>query len=225
MWVVTVRQTFQLISANPRRKELGGWGSGSWQVGKDTTDDCRVLDVRRLQRDGLLRPGYSFGWQWMRNGETVASIQVRAETDRINLQYRHKSGSSDWKPMDYPVYLDWTNCNLGGRRTWLLCPARGCGRRVALLYIGGSGIFACRHCYSLVYASQRETPDERTARRADRIRDRLGWEPGILNGEGNKPKGMHWRSFERLRTEHDDFVNASLVGMMQRLKLKLPGLE
>ena len=90
--------------------------------------------------------------------------------------YRHNSGGSDWQPMDYPVRLDWTDCTLGGRRAWLLCPERGCGRRVALLYIGGSGIFACRHCYKLAYASQRETPDDRAVRRADRIRDRLGWE-------------------------------------------------
>ena len=146
----------------------------------------------------------------------MASIKVRAETDRIILNYRHKSGGSDWQPMDYPVLLNWTDCTLGGRRAWLLCPARGCGRRVALLYIGGSGIFACRHCYKLAYASQRETGDDRAARRADRIRDRLGWEAGILNGVGDKPKGMHWRTFDRLHAEHNDFVNASLAGMMRK---------
>ncbi len=59
---------------------MGGWGSGSWQSGKDTTSDYRALDVRRLQRDGLLIPGRSFGWSWTRDGETVASIQVRAES-------------------------------------------------------------------------------------------------------------------------------------------------
>jgi hypothetical protein len=155
-------------------------------------------------------------WNWTRDGETLASIQIRTETDRVILNYRHKSGGSDWQPMDYPVRLDWTGCTLGGRRAWLLCPARGCGRRVALLYIGGSGIFACRHCYKLAYASQRETCDDRAARRADRIRDRLGWEAGILNGEGDKPKGMHWRTFNRLHTEHNDFVNASLAGMMRK---------
>ena len=198
---------------------MGGWGSGRGQSGRDTTSDYRALDVRRLQREGLLAPGRS------RDGKTVASIQVRAEADRVILNYRHKSGGSDWQPMDYPVRLDWTNCTLGGRRAWLLCPARGCGRRVALLYIGGSGIFACRHCYKLAYASQRETRDDRAARRADRIRDRLGWEAGILNGEGDKPKGMHWRTFNRLHAEHNDFVNASLAGMMQRFKMKFPGLE
>jgi hypothetical protein len=181
--------------------------------------------VRRLQHDGLLTPGRSFSWNWTQGGETVASIQVRVECDRIILNYRQKSGGSDWQAMDYPVRLDWTGCTLGGRRAWLLCPARGCGRRVALLYIGGAGIFACRHCYQLAYASQRETPDGRATRRADRIRERLGWEAGILNGEGGKPKGMHWRTFNRLHAEHNDFVNASLAGMMQRFKMKFPGLE
>jgi hypothetical protein len=198
---------------------MGGWGSGRGQRGKDTTSDYRALDVRRLQRDGLLSPGRLFGWNWTLDGETVASIQVRAETDRIVLNYRHKSGGSDWQPMDYPVRLDWTNCTLGGRRAWLLCPARGCGRRVALLYIGGAGIFACRHCYKLAYQCQRETDDDRAMRRADNIRRRLGWEAGIANPEGDKPKGMHWRTFERLKAEHDAFANASWMGMAERLGL------
>ena len=102
---------------------MGGWGSGRGQSGKDTTSDYRALDVRRLQRDGLLTPGRSFGWNWTRDGETVASIQIRAETDRVILNYRHKSGGSDWQPMDYPVRLAWTDCTLGGRRAWLICPA------------------------------------------------------------------------------------------------------
>ena len=29
-------------------------------------------------------------------------------------------------------------------------------------------------------------------RRADNIRKRLGWEAGILNENGGKPKGMRW---------------------------------
>jgi hypothetical protein len=62
-------------------------------------------------------------------------------------------------------------------------------------------------------------------RRADTIRRRLGWEPGILNGDGGKPKGMHWRTFERLKAEHDDFANASLAGMAERLRLMNRRLE
>jgi len=57
------------------------------------------------------------------------------------------------------------------------------------------------------------------ARRADRIRDKLGWEPGILNGNGRKPKGMHWNTFERLNAQHDAFVQVSLAGMAAKLNL------
>ncbi|MCP4465727.1 MAG: hypothetical protein GY813_03115, partial [Halieaceae bacterium] len=83
----------------------------------------------------------------------------------------------------------------------------------------GGGIFACRHCRELAYPSQRETYDDRAARRADRIRDKLGWELGILNGDGWKPKGMHWSTFERLTVQHDAFVQISLGGIVQRFNM------
>jgi hypothetical protein len=83
----------------------------------------------------------------------------------------------------------------------------------------GGTVFACRHCHRLAYRCQRETDDDRAARRADTIRRRLGWAPGILNGSGSKPKGMHWRTFERLQTKHDAHVNEALAGMAARLGL------
>ena len=196
---------------------MGGFGSGRGQRGKDTTSDMRALDIRRLQRDGLLTPGQTFGWNWLRNGEKVASINIRSEVARVILDYRSRSNGGEWHAKEYPVYLAWTPCNLGGRRAWFICPARGCGRRVAILF--GGSIFACRHCHKLAYECQRETDDDRACRRADTIRRRLGWERGILNGSGWKPKGMHWRTFERLRAEHDAYVMAALAGMGERLGL------
>lgn len=198
---------------------MGGMGSGRhWHFGaNDTTDDYRSIDVRRWRRGGLLEPHQSFGWQWSRQGEVVASIRVRTEPDRVILTYRHRSGGSDWKDESYPVYLDWTACHLGGQRPWFLCPVHGCSRRVALLH--GGAIFACRYCHQLAYPSQREGWGDRAARRAERIREKLGWEPGILNGDGWKPKGMHWNTFERLTAQHDTFVRISLARMATRLNL------
>jgi hypothetical protein len=197
---------------------MGGVGSGRhWKGGKDTTSDYRSLDVRRLQRGGLLNPGQSFNWRWSRNGEEIASIRVRTEFDKLILDYRHRSGGGEWQPMEYLVYLNWTPCTFGGRRAWFRCPAKGCGRRVALLY--GGAIFACRHCYRLVYDSQRERVPDRAIRRADAIRRRLGWPPGILNAPGWKPKGMHWSTFERLRREHDANAEISLAGIAVKLGL------
>ena len=114
--------------------------------------------------------------------------------------------------------IERTPCNLGGSRHWFICPAVGCGRRVAALY--GGGIFACRHWHRLAYASSREDAGGGSTRRADRLRARLGWEPGILNGEGGKPKWMRWRTYERPAAEHNAFVGESLAAMAQRFGIK-----
>ncbi len=199
---------------------MGGMGSGRrWHYdAHETTDEYRTIDVRRWQRDGLLTSGHVFGWQWSREDQVVASIVVRVETRCVYLNYRHRQGDAEWTKRDYPVWLDWTPCNLGGQRPWFRCPAQGCGQRVAILY--GGGIFACRHCYKLAYPSQRESFHGRARLRADRIRERLGWQAGIANAGGMKPQGMHWRTFTRLAAEHDALVDRAFAGMMERYGFK-----
>jgi hypothetical protein len=191
---------------------MGGTGSGSWQRGKSTTNSARSLDVRQMKRDRVLTPGKAVDLTWTQNGEISATIRTRAAPDRLTLNYRHKR-NGEWKQFDYPVYLEQTGCNLGGQRTWFRCPASGCGRRVAILYIGTAGIFACRHCYNLAYACQRESVEDRTARRANTIKRRLGWKQGVLNLVGGKPKGMHWKTFDRLRAIHDALAGQVLAGL------------
>jgi hypothetical protein len=198
---------------------MGGPGSGNrWRYGaKFTTADYCTLDVRRWAREGLLRPGHWGGWQWTRDGETVASIHISAKQDRVILIYRRRNGSEEWRAEQNPVRIVRSPCNFGGSRAWFICPALGCGRRVAILY--GGDVFACRHCYKLAYASSREDAGDRASRRAERLRTRLGWEPGILNREGGKPKWMRWRTFERLAAKHDQLVGRSLQTMVLRFGL------
>ncbi len=203
---------------------MGGIGSGRRsQCGKNTTDNYRSLDVRRLQRDGLLTPGNIFGWEWYSNKEKVASIIIQTNADRLILKYQHQSEGGPWQPREYPVLVEWTGCNFGGRRAWFHCPLQGCGRRVALLYVGHAGVLACRHCHKLVYACQREGADDRASRRANTIRRQLGWKVGVLNPAGGKPIGMHWRTFERLKAEHHAFASLTLAGLekwVQRIKMR-----
>lgn len=139
---------------------MGGLGSGrQWYFdAKETTDSYRVLDMRRWQKDGLLVPPRWFSWQWLREGEVIASIQAQIESGHLRLMYRFSSGDSDWADMQYTVSLDWTPCHFGSERAWFICPVAGCGRRVAILY--GGSIFACRRCYRLAYPSQRESADD-----------------------------------------------------------------
>ena len=192
---------------------MGGFNSGN-HGGKRTTSDMRALDVRRLERDGLLSTGQSFLWSWTREGETVASIYVKVNAGYVTLDYRNHPNGGECQAINYPVWLSYSPCHYGGQRAWWLCPAVGCKRRVAVLY--GGKVFACRHCQRLAYASQREASHDRASRRADKLRNRLGWEAGILNGDGDKPKGMHWQTFDRLKASHNVHVNNSLAEMLSK---------
>jgi hypothetical protein len=146
-------------------------------------------------------------WQWSREGEVVASIQVRNEQDRVWLVYRHRGNDGPWKDENYPVTVEWTRCNYGGARAWFRCPASGCGRRVAILY--GGEIFACRHCYQLAYDSQREAPHDRAVTRAQAIRRKLGGTVNLFERFPEKPNGMHWSTYQRLYMEAEEAKNQS----------------
>jgi hypothetical protein len=206
-----------MISAKSEVR-MGGSGSGRrWHYSaKNTTETYRSIDVRWLKREGMLSPGANRRITWSRGGEITGSINVRAEPGRVFLTYRHRSGGGEWIDESYPVRLTTTPCHIGGERDWFRCPARGCGQRVAVIY--GGGIFACRKCHQLAYPSQSEDP----ADRADRLRARLGWPGGVLEGAGwGKPKGMHWRTYERLCDEHDGFEGVVIRDFTARFGLAL----
>jgi hypothetical protein len=105
-------------------EKMGGQGSGRHHYigARNTTDEYLNLDVRCLQREGLLIPGLSYGCQWSHHGKKIASIWVRVELDQIILTYQQRSAGEEWQDKDYPVRLDWTGCNYGGQRAWFRCP-------------------------------------------------------------------------------------------------------
>jgi hypothetical protein len=187
-----------------------------YRGGKDTTNDYRGMDVRWLHRRGLLKPGSDFTLRWSRNEVETGSVGGRATHDSIVLSYRHSRGGSDqWVSKEYPVQLAWTPCNYGGLRSWFLCPAPGCGRRVAVHY--SVDIFACRHCCRLAYESQRDQIYEWALSRAQSIRMKLGGSGSMAVPFPDKPKGMHWRTYQRLRAEHDNANHISTMGMAIKL--------
>ena len=189
---------------------MGGRGSGRHPDprAKATTDTFRAVDIHPLQRERLLASERDFDVRWLWGDRLLACIRVRTEAARLILTYRHRL---------FAVRLDWTACNYGGRRTWLLCPR--CGRRVATLFFRGAETFACRRCHRLAYQCQREQADEHAARRANRIRALRGWKPGILNGEGERPKRMRREIFERLCYRASVFGLVALDGCRRRLGL------
>ena len=194
---------------------MGGFGSGRYlgMTAKRTTGEYFSIDVRRWKREGFLEPHRTFGWQWhTQDGRSAASIMVHTLPDQVILSYRYRRPGEEWREESYPILLDWTECHLGGKRPWFLCP--GCGRRVALLYV--DSLFQCRQCLRLAYQSQREGHLDRLLRRKDKIRKRLGWENGT---EYRKPKGMHWKTYLRLIEEYEDADAAFWRGLAMKFKL------
>ena len=178
---------------------MGGPGSGTWYRWdkKSTVEDFLRLDIRKLQREGVLdRPGVT-GWAWWDGRDRTADIRIHVDRDRLTLRYRTRGPGGDWREVAEPIPLDRTPCHFGGGRPWFRCP--GCGSRRAILY--GGPLFRCRECHGLNYASQSEPPYDRLLRKARKIRRRLGGEPGALCPFPPKPKGMHWRTYDRLRGE------------------------
>ena len=92
---------------------MGGWGSGRRWGSKSTTSGFCKLDVRQLQRDGILEQRFSSNWVWSRDGERVSDIDMRPESDRLNLIYRVRSAADEWELLNYPVFLERTSCNYG----------------------------------------------------------------------------------------------------------------
>lgn len=203
---------------------MGGFNSGR-RHGKPCTDEQRAIDVRLFRRNGVLVPGYSFNTTWTRNDQAEASVHVSVGEDCVVFSYRQSWRGGPWRDCTNTILLIWTECHYGGQRPWWQCP--GCDRRVALLY-SGDGWYACRQCRNLAYRSQRETEEDLAFRRANRIRDRLGWPRGILNPSGGKPKGMHWMTYLRLVEQHTRHSNEALTGMgfqLARTRQRLNNLK
>ena len=184
---------------------MGGLGSGRPRgLGRKKVEACRSIDVNRLHGEGCLKPGRRSTLKWTRDGEPIASIELLAETDRLHLRYRVSVSSGEWEDVTESVRIVRVPCRYGGTRPYFICPGivngTACGRRVTKLYAPGR-YFLCRHCYRLAYASQSEDLLNRSVRRANKIRQRLGGNGGMASPFPPRPKGMWRRTYERLREQ------------------------
>jgi hypothetical protein len=164
--------------------------------------------------------GRSHGVTWSRGEQQAGSLLLALQPEGVVLTYRCRVGGGDWESVRQIVPLDWTPCHYGGERPWFRCA--GCRRRVAVL-CGEGKWFLCRYCYALPYGSQLETAQDRHSRKVRKIRDRLGASHNLLETiwPWNKPKGMHWRTWERLRVQEEQahwLVLAELELALERLQ-------
>jgi hypothetical protein len=176
---------------------MGGIGSGR-RGGKRAQDNARRLDIRRLCRKGQPFIGRAFTLTWERYRTTVRNACLEVHPFHVEITHQRRTGEASWENVTYTVWLSWTPCTYGGQRAWWLCPR--CDRRVAILYDGHT--FACRHCHQLSYRCQGESKADRAIRRVNKLRSQLGWPPGVLNLDGDKPAGMSYRKYLRLRAAY-----------------------
>lgn len=180
-------------------------------MGKATTEGSLELCVGKLRRWGYAErcARNSGAVRWHCNGNETDSINLRGDGGHsIGLSYRWRE-----EPVEQTILLTWTPCRHGGERPWFRCEAYRngiyCGQRVGKLY-GAGRIFACRHCYQLCYASQLESTGRRGINLTHKLRAKLG-------EDGKKPKGMHWRTYDRLCERAAAVENRSMAGLIMRL--------
>lgn len=148
----------------------------------------RAIDVRRWQRDGLLRAHY-FGWQWTDSdtGEVQSKIGVSPSPGKVGLSYTVNGHA--FNPV---IDITTTPCTFGGARAWFRCPH--CHVRCAKLFLRW-GHFRCRTCQKISYQSQSEDQIGRLWRVQAKIERQLG--DGLA-----RPKFMRQKTYERLKAKY-----------------------
>lgn len=150
---------------------MGGSGSGrygSCSV-KQRVENCRVMEIGNLVRDGIVSKTPSQGsivWTNTRTGERVASVGYSCtgygDDWMLVLDYTITRYDDEKKEINLQIPLQITRPNFGGERWWFTCPlvvgGCSCRRKVCKLYLPPGGIyFGCRHCYNLTYKSCQES--------------------------------------------------------------------
>ena len=201
---------------------MGGLGSGAWTrwPTRPVVESGLTLDLYKLIKNGAFCPGQitsgSLTWTRSHSGEEIGSIGyssdlTAAALGSVRLHYHHAG-----LPVDYRVSLTTTRPYFGGVRWWFVCPVNG-DRASKLLLPSGSHMFASRRAFDLAYRSQNETAGDRQLSKAQEIRRRFGGSGSLLEPFPDKPKGMHWATYWRLRETSEQAANMSLAGMVRRL--------
>jgi hypothetical protein len=164
--------------------------------GRRTVEQTRSVDIRDLRKAAYVGRA-SGNWLEARNKLFCAGIQPRHWNDAaITLDGQM-------------LPVTWAPWHFGGRRPFFVCR---CGRKVLQLFAPYRHSWRCRHCYDLSYATRQVSVRYRLILKAQKVRERLrGADLGIANPFPPKPKGMHWRRYDRLRARHDQALQQSLM--------------
>ena len=195
---------------------MGGQGSGRrYRHGqKEHLEQQLRIDIRYLKKNRMLEPGtYTLGWS-CGDEETAARAGLIVGSRKMVVACSWIDGETgESEKMKLAIDLLELPCRYGGSRKWLICPR--CGHRMAVLVLTPPSV-GCRHCMNLSYASQSENVSYRGLRKMNKIADRL--QRGEYFGEMLlKPKGMHWKTYNRLIEQHDEADTQSMHWMIARM--------
>lgn len=181
---------------------MGGAGSGRYAGFRaTTTNDMVDIDLTWLRRRGILERPFWSTITWSRSERPYASVCVVASSEGLKLSYS-VTQRGEKRSINETIPFSFTDTNYSGRRQWFQCPS--CLKNCRIIY--GGDYFRCRHCYGLKYESQYEKSFSRATARALKIRRRLDDHGGIEDPFPQKPKGMHWKTYNRLQTEYEQGV-------------------
>jgi len=175
---------------------VGGFGSGGRNKRHDHLEGRRRISVENLRRHDLMRPGTLSSFSWTDNWKRpTGSIQIVGGTDFVTLVYSIRSGDTEaWHHIEDQVAFARVPKSFGGAQIYMFCPK--CGRRALELALGEER-FRCRTCLRLVHGSSQQSQTDRAMRRANKLKRRLGAEPG-LDSFYQRPKHMRRCTFERI---------------------------
>lgn len=175
---------------------MGGMGSGGANRKRPHFEGLRRINVGYLVRHGMHRPGTYSTMSWQDNWQRpTGSMQVVGGAEAVTLVYSVRNGETeDWRHIEERVQLALVPKPFGGAQTYFRCPR--CGRRVTTLALR-SQYFRCRICAGAAYASSQEGATDRAMRKANKLKRRLGADPG-LDSFYWRPKHMRQRTFDAI---------------------------
>lgn len=207
-----------------------------------TIEESKAIDVNELT-EAIEHPGESATvWKgdrkdphwWITIHIEGDPTDTRASALRLSFTVTdHRT--DEQREYEYPVRLEYTACNFGGKRPWFRCPGvvddEECKRRVGKLYCPPEGdLFLCRHCYDLGYTSSRTSGDdmkqaELRFRKAHANINGERTHPGEYLTPPDRPTGMHRSTYEQLcedlKTAYRDWneaMDARFCALKQHLR-------
>lgn len=186
---------------------MGGYGSGNsgW---RPHIESALAFDLATFKkyRPELAEIQMAGLWQWSSNSEAFASLNYQWRTGEWDGELVF-TGKRNQEPFESRIRLEALPLNYGGKRWWMHCPYSH--RRGRKLYLfDGLDNFIHREAVhpKPTYASQRTSGTDRLINQRWAIRKKIGDDVSDLFDQLYKPKGMHWRTFEKYKRRDEELA-------------------